>query len=251
MSQNPRRYGCARQQWKNADSGNGMDQGIRAPPPYPTHGGEVYVPGSATNLGSDYYCPAPDKQLLGTFASRARPRYLPTLHSRPRHSASSMLRSDRPARIVVAEYRDWRQSMRCPCIAAGGNGSGPNPQSGPAHAPRDHHSFLMKPRAPLHSNRRSENRRPWSACRRAEWLISVPAYSGMDKVAAESYVQTVYDSLAAPSQRCRLQVDRDLRTNGGGNMWADAGRASPLSGGRGLARCLAGGGGPLARARSS
>jgi C-terminal processing protease CtpA/Prc len=66
--------------------------------------------------------------------------------------------------------------------------------------------------------------------------ISVPAYSGVDKAAAEAYARTVYDSLNAAvangAGSCRWIVD--LRTNGGGNMWPMLGGLRPFLGEVGL-----------------
>jgi C-terminal processing protease CtpA/Prc len=62
--------------------------------------------------------------------------------------------------------------------------------------------------------------------------ISVPAYSGVNPGAAESYARTVYDSLssavAAGAGTCRWIVD--LRTNTGGNMWPMLGGLRPFLG---------------------
>jgi C-terminal processing protease CtpA/Prc len=82
--------------------------------------------------------------------------------------------------------------------------------------------------------------------------ISVPAYSGIDKAAAESYVQTVYDSLTVAVANgpgtCRWIVD--LRTDSGGNMWPMLGGLRPFLGEVGLGSFVsAAGSGPLWHAR--
>ena len=102
----------------------------------------------------------------------------------------------------------------------------------------DHHSFLMEPRAATAVRTGgAENLRPLVRVQTDDiGYISVPAYSGSDRGAAESYVRAVHDSLAHAltngAGTCRWILD--LRTNGGGNMWPMLGGLRPFVGEAGL-----------------
>ena len=118
----------------------------------------------------------------------------------------------------------------------------------------DHHSFLMKPQgATAFRTGGAENPRPLVRVQSdGVGYISVPAYGGADKAAAESYVRVVHDSLArtvaSGAGTCRWILD--LRTNGGGNMWPMLGGLRPFVGEAGLGSFVsAAGSGPLWHAR--
>jgi carboxyl-terminal processing protease len=102
----------------------------------------------------------------------------------------------------------------------------------------DGHSFLKQPQAAsAFRTGGAENPRPPIRVQTSGvGYISIPAYSGIDKAAAESYVRAVYDSLGAAvangAGSCRWIVD--LRTNGGGNMWPMLGGLRPFLGEAGL-----------------
>lgn len=117
----------------------------------------------------------------------------------------------------------------------------------------DHHSFLLRPQsAAAFPTEGAANPRARVRVQTAGvGYIAVPAYSGGDIVAAESYVRAAYDSLAHVvtdgSGTCRWIVD--LRMNGGGNMWPMLGALRPFVGDSGLGTFVtAGHSGPLWRA---
>lgn len=102
----------------------------------------------------------------------------------------------------------------------------------------DHHSFLMAPQgASALRTGGAENPRPFVRVQTTGvGYISIPAYSGINRAAAESYVRTVYDSLSAAVANgaggCKWIVD--LRANGGGNMWPMLSGLRPFLGEVGL-----------------
>lgn len=118
----------------------------------------------------------------------------------------------------------------------------------------DHHSFLMMPRSAsaFHAGGAQNPRPEVRVQSKGIGYISVPAYGGADKAAAESYVRAVYDSLArsvaSGAGTCRWIVD--LRSNRGGNMWPMLGGLRPFLGKAGLGSFVsAAGSAPLWHAR--
>ncbi len=100
----------------------------------------------------------------------------------------------------------------------------------------DHHSFHMTPRATQSfTTGGAQNPRP--VVRTVDTgigYISVPAYSGAERSALQSYAKDVHAALetTAPLATCGWVVD--LRTNGGGNMWPMLNGLKPFFGNDGL-----------------
>jgi hypothetical protein len=235
--------------WLRADSGrtmlvldNGMDRGIRGNSA-PSHMDvTVNVPGSATSLWFG---------LLLSGSGQATARNV-RITARPPVSAGAPLAPEAQRELdsafaIVRGASLWRDTVTWSAvdkdvraIAAGSETAADTYPSIRALLKRlgDHHSFLMQPRgASALRTGGADNPRPLVRVQtRGVGYISVPAYSGVDNAAAESYVRTVYDSLGAAVANgggsCRWIVD--LRANGGGNMWPMLGGLRPFLGEVGL-----------------
>jgi len=252
--------------WLRADSGgkmlildNGADQGIKGTTTESKHMDvTVYVPPSATTLVFGLL-------LSGTGEATARNVLVV---ARPVVAANAPLAPDAQRELdtafaIVRRGSLWRDTVtwsrvepEVRAIAAGAETVADTYPAIRALLARlgDHHSFLLKPQgASAFRSGGAQNPRPLVRVQ-ADGIgyISVPAYSGADKSAAEAYVRTVHDSLAhavnAGAGVCRWILD--LRTNGGGNMWPMLGGLRPFVGEAGLGSFVsAAGSGPLWHAR--
>jgi C-terminal processing protease CtpA/Prc len=237
---------------------NGMDQGIKGTTTIHQHMEvTLYVPSSATRLVFGLLLSGPGEATAQNVRITARPRISATAPLAPEAQ-----RELDAAFMIVRRGSLWRDTVTWSAverdvhaIAAGSETAADTYPAIRALLTRlgDHHSFLMKPHgaAALRTGG-SENPRPLVRVETSGvGYISVPAYSGIDKAASESYVQTVYDSLAvavANGAGCRWIVD--LRTNGGGNMWPMLGGLRPFLGEVGLGSFVSpAGAGPLWHAR--
>lgn len=252
--------------WLRVDSGtrtlildNGSDQGIKGSTAGPKHMDvTVYVPPSATTLVFGLL-------LSGTGEATARNV---RVVARPVVAANAPLAPEAQRELdsafaIVRRAALWRDTVTWsrvePEVRAIAAGSETTAETYPAIRMLltrlgDHHSFLLKPQGA--SDFRSggaQNPRPVVRVQtEGVGYISVPAYSGADKAAAESYVRAVHDSLTravtAGAGACRWILD--LRTNGGGNMWPMLGGLRPFVGEAGLGSFVsAAGSGPLWHAR--
>jgi hypothetical protein len=258
--------GTSASMWLRADSGetmlilnNGMDQGIKGTTTGPKHMDvSVNVPRSATRLAFGLL-------LAGTGQATARNVRIVT---RPVTVANTPL-APQAARELDAAFAIvrlgslWRDTVSWgrvePEIRALAAGSETAEDTYPAIRALlarlgDHHSFLIGPQgAAAFRAGGVENPRPLVRAQAdGVGYISVPAYSGAGKAAAESYVRAAYDSLARivtnGAGACRWIVD--LRSNGGGNMWPMLGGLRPFLGEAGLGSFApAGESGPLWHAR--
>jgi carboxyl-terminal processing protease len=244
--------------WLRADSGgkmlvldNGMDQGIKGTTTGPKHMDiTVYVPNSATTLVFG---------LLLSGAGEATARDVRIVEG-PVVAANTPLAPDAQRELdsaftIVRWGSLWRDTVTWSrveadvrAIAAGSESAADTYPAIRALLARlgDHHSFLMKPQAATAFRAGgAENPRPLVRVQTdAIGYISVPAYGGADKAAAESYVRGVHDSLAlavrSGAGTCRWVLD--LRTNGGGNMWPMLGGLRPFVGEAGLGSFVSAGG---------
>ena len=252
--------------WLRADSGartlildNGADQGIKGTTTGPKHMDvTVYVPPSATTLVFGLL-------LSGTGEATARNVLVV---ARPVVAANAPLAPEAQRELdsafaIVRRGSLWRDTVTWsrvePEIRAIAAGSETVANTYPAIRALlarlgDHHSFLLKPQgASAFRSGGAQNPRPLVRVQtEGVGYISVPAYSGADKAAAEAYVRTVHDSLAhavtAGAGACRWILD--LRANGGGNMWPMLGGLRPFVGEAGLGSFVsAAGSGPLWHAR--
>lgn len=252
--------------WLRADSGgkvlvldNGMDQGIKGTTAGPKHMDvTIYVPNAATTLVFGLL-------LAGTGEATARNVRIVAL---PVVAANTPLAPEAQREVdsafaIVRRGSLWRDTVTWsrvePDVRAVAAGSETATDTYPAIRALlarlgDHHSFFMKPQgAAAFRTGGAENPRPLIRVQ-ADGIgyISVPAYGGADKAAAESYVRTVHDSLARTvtngAGTCRWILD--LRTNGGGNMWPMLAGLRPFVGEEGLGSFVsAAGSGPLWHAR--
>ncbi|HEY4215531.1 MAG TPA: S41 family peptidase [Gemmatimonadaceae bacterium] len=236
--------------WLRADSGskmlvidNGTDQGIRGTTAGPKHMDvTLYVPSSATTLAFGFL-------LSGTGEATARNV---RVVARPVVAANAPLGLDAQreldsAFMIAHRSSLWRDTVtwsrvepEVRAIAAGSETADDTYPAIQALLRRlgDHHSFLMKPQAAsAFLVGGAENPRPLVRVQtNGLGYVSVPAYSGSDRTAEESYVRTVFDSLTHAvtngAGTCRWIVD--LRANGGGNMWPMLGGLRPFLGEAGL-----------------
>src|SRR3954463_6255282 len=236
--------------WLRADSGrtmlvldNGMDRGIKGTTSAPTHfDATMNVPGSATRLWFG---------LLLSGGGEATARNV-RITARPPVSADAPLAPEAQRELdsafaIVRHASLWRDTVTWSAVEkdvralAAGSETAADTYPAIRALPKrlgDHHSFLMQPRgASALRTGGAENPRPLVRVQtNGVGYISIPAYSGVDKAAAESYVRTVYDSLgtviANGGGSCRWIVD--LRANGGGNMWPMLGGLRPFLGEVGL-----------------
>lgn len=236
--------------WLRADTNgkmlildNGLDQAIKGTTTTPKHMDvTLYVPSSATTLVFGLL-------LSGTGEATARNV---RIMARPIVAAGTPLAPEAQRELdsaftIVRSRSLWRDTVTWsrvePDVRAIAAGSETAADTYPAIRALllrlgDHHSFLMKPQgAAAFRAGGAENPRPVIRVQTdGVGYISVPAYSGSDKAAAESYVRTVYDSLAFAvthgAGTCRWVLD--LRTNGGGNMWPMLGGLRPFVGEAGL-----------------
>ena len=236
--------------WLRADSSgkmlildNGMDRGIKGTTTGPRHMDvTLHVPSSATTLVFG---------LLLSGAGEATARNV-LIVAGPVVAASAPLASDAQRELdsaftIVRWGSLWRDTVTWSqvepdvrAIAAGSETAADTYPAIRALLSRlgDHHSFLMKPQgAAAFRTGGAENPRPLVRVQTdGIGYISVPAYGGADKAAAEWYVRAVHDSLAlavrSGAGTCRWILD--LRANGGGNMWPMLGGLRPFVGEAGL-----------------
>jgi len=236
--------------WLRADSGsttlildNAMDRGIKGTTLAPTHFDvTMNVPSSATRLAFGLLLAGGGEATARNVRVTVRP---PVPADAP--LAPEAQRELDSAFAIVRRASLWRDTVTWSAvekdvraIAAGSETSADTYPAIRALLKRlgDHHSFLMGPQgATALRTGGAENPRPLVRVQTNEvGYISVPAYSGVDKTAAESYVRTVYDSLSAAvangAGTCKWIVD--LRANGGGNMWPMLGGLRPFLGEVGL-----------------
>jgi C-terminal processing protease CtpA/Prc len=252
--------------WIRADSGermlvldNGTDQGIRGTTDSPKHMDvTVFVPKSATTLVFG---------LLVSGSGEATARNV-RIAARPVATANSPLAPEAQRELdaafaMVRRGSMWRDTVTWskvePEVRAIAAGSETASDTYPAIRELlarlgDHHSFLMKPQgAAAFRTGGAQNPRPAVRVQTdGVGYISVPAYSGVEKTAAEAYVRAVHDSLAGAAANgagtCRWILD--LRTNGGGNMWPMLAGLRPFLGEAGLGSFVtAEGSAPLWHAR--
>ena len=252
--------------WLRADSSgkmlaldNGIDQGIKGTTTSPRHMDvTLFVPSSATTLVFG---------LLLSGAGEATARNV-RIVARPVVVANAPLAPEAQREVdsafaIVRRGSLWRDTVtwsrvepEVRAIAAGAETAADTYPAIRELLARlgDHHSFFMKPQgAAAFRAGGAENPRPLIRVQTdGVGYISVPAYSGADKAAAESYVRAVHDSLARTvtngAGTCRWIVD--LRTNGGGNMWPMLGGLRPFVGEAGLGSFVSSAGsGPLWHAR--
>jgi carboxyl-terminal processing protease len=252
--------------WLRADSGgeilildNGLDQGITGTTPTPKHMDvTVNVPSSATTLVFGLLLSGTGEATARNVRITARPMVAAGIPLAP--AAQRELDS---AFTIVRSKSLWRDTVTWALVerdvramAAGSETAADTYPAIRALLARlgDHHSFLIRPQgAAAFRSGGAENPRPDVRVQTdGIGYISVPAYSGADKAAAESYVRTVYDSLAFAVTHgagvCRWVLD--LRTNGGGNMWPMLGGLRPFVGEAGLGSFVsATGSAPLWHAR--
>lgn len=252
--------------WLRADSSgkvlildNGADQGIKGTTSRPSHMDvTIYVPSSATTLVFGLLLSGTGEATARNVRIMARPAVaagtpLAPAAQRELDSAFTIVRS----RSLWRDTVTWsRVEPDVRAIAAGSETAADTYPAIRALLLRlgDHHSFLMKPQgAAAFRAGGAENPRPVVRVQTdGVGYISVPAYSGADKAAAESYVRTVHDSLVRAvtngAGTCRWILD--LRTNGGGNMWPMLAGLRPFVGEAGLGSFVsAAGSAPLWHAR--
>jgi carboxyl-terminal processing protease len=252
--------------WLRADSSgkvlildNGLDRGIKGGTISPSHMDvTINVPSSATTLVFGLLLSGTGEATARNVRIIARPAVtagtpLAPAAQRELDSAFAIVRS----RSLWRDTVTWsRVEPDVRAIAAGSETAADTYPAIRALLLRlgDHHSFLMKPQgAAAFRAGGAENQRPVVRVQTdGVGYISVPAYSGGDKTAAESYVRTVHDLLARAvsdgAGTCRWILD--LRTNGGGNMWPMLGGLRPFVGEVGLGSFVsAAGSSPLWHAR--
>jgi hypothetical protein len=196
--------------WLRADSAgkmlildNGADQGIKGTTTEPKHMDvTVYVPPSTTTLVFGLL-------LSGTGEATARNV---RLVARPVVAANAPLAPEAQRELdtafaIVRRGSLWRDTVtwsrvepEVRAIAAGSETVADTYPAIRALLARlgDHHSFLLKPQgASAFRSGGAQNPRPLVRVQTdGVGYISVPAYSGADKSAAEAYVRAVHDSLA-------------------------------------------------------
>jgi carboxyl-terminal processing protease len=236
--------------WLRADSAgkmlaldNGMDQAIKGTTTASRHMDvTLFVPRSATTLVFGLLLSGTGEATARNVRIVARPVVpantpLPPEAQRELDSAFAIVRRGSLWRDTVT----WsRVEPEVRAIAAGSETAADTHAAIRALLARlgDHHSFLMKPQgAAAFRTGGAENPRPLVRVQTdGIGYISVPAYSGIDKAAAESYVRAVHDSLARAvtngAGTCRWILD--LRANGGGNMWPMLAGLRPFVGEEGL-----------------
>ena len=252
--------------WLRADSSgkmlaidNGADQAVRGTTTNPRHVEvTLYVPSSATTLVFGLLLSGTGEVTARNVRIVARPVVEPNIPL-----AQEAQRELDSAFAIVRRGSLWRDTVTWSrvepdvrALAAGSETAADTYTAIRALLARlgDHHSFLMRPQgAAAFRTGGAENPRPLVRVQAdGVGYISVPAYSGANQAAAESYVRAVHDSLARAvangAGTCRWILD--LRTNGGGNMWPMLGGLRPFLGDAGLGSFVsAAGTGPLWHAR--